>query len=173
MADGRLGRCKDCHKSEIKRIFNLRMQDPAWREKELNRQRDKSAKARESGITPSIEATKKGRKKWAKINSHKVKAHAIVARAIRTGRLLRENCEKCGLSAQAHHDDYLKPLNVRWLCTKHHNDHHNEMRRLERFTMDNMKPINEVIYITSTDEEAKSLTNQRLRPIKISEQQNQ
>jgi hypothetical protein len=31
-------------------------------------------------------------------------------------------CEVCGdvLNVQAHHDDYDKPLEVRWLCRKHH-----------------------------------------------------
>jgi ribosomal protein S27AE len=39
--------------------------------------------------------------------------------------LIKQPCEVCGnLKAQAHHDDYSKPLQVRWLCQKHHTEHH-------------------------------------------------
>lgn len=45
--------------------------------------------------------------------------------AIATGRLVRQPCEKCGATkVDAHHDDYSKPLDVRWLCRKHHLEHH-------------------------------------------------
>lgn len=48
-------------------------------------------------------------------------AHQKVSNAIRRGKLLKENCEKCGSdNVEAHHDDYSKPLDVRWLCRKHH-----------------------------------------------------
>jgi hypothetical protein len=46
--------------------------------------------------------------------------------AIRDGRLIRKPCEKCGKKAQAHHDDYSKPLDVRWLCFKHHREFHGQ-----------------------------------------------
>lgn len=45
---------------------------------------------------------------------------------IRSGFLVRQPCEVCKSEkkADAHHDDYTKPLDVRWLCRKHHNEHH-------------------------------------------------
>lgn len=44
-----------------------------------------------------------------------------VTRAVKSGRLVKQPCEVCGLTAvQAHHDDYSKPLDVRWLCITHH-----------------------------------------------------
>ncbi len=51
---------------------------------------------------------------------------AKVYRAIKTGKMKRGVCESCGISnTQAHHDDYNKPLDVRWLCREHHeNVHH-------------------------------------------------
>lgn len=45
--------------------------------------------------------------------------------AIRSGKLIRKPCEKCGeLKVEGHHDDYTKPYDVRWLCGKHHREHH-------------------------------------------------
>jgi predicted DNA-binding protein YlxM (UPF0122 family) len=54
--------------------------------------------------------------------------------AIRNGTIeQRRICEKCGASysfrdgrngVQAHHDDYSKPLEVRWLCQRCHHQAH-------------------------------------------------
>lgn len=38
--------------------------------------------------------------------------------------LAKQLCEKCGVKAEAHHEDYSKPLEVRWLCKKHHAEAH-------------------------------------------------
>lgn len=48
-----------------------------------------------------------------------------VKKAIEKGLLVRRPCEVCGASrVDAHHDDYGKPLDVRWLCPPHHREHH-------------------------------------------------
>jgi hypothetical protein len=48
-----------------------------------------------------------------------------MTQAIRRGTLTRGPCETCGSEkVEGHHDDYLKPLDVRWLCKKHHMDAH-------------------------------------------------
>jgi hypothetical protein len=52
-------------------------------------------------------------------------AHSAVAKAVRSGELVALGCEICGVwNTHAHHDDYSKPLTVRWLCPKHHADVH-------------------------------------------------
>jgi hypothetical protein len=50
------------------------------------------------------------------------RAHAAVAAAIRRGQMVRQPCEVCGRAdhVHAHHDDYEKKLDVRWLCPPHH-----------------------------------------------------
>jgi hypothetical protein len=49
--------------------------------------------------------------------------------AIRRGDLVRKPCEVCGDSrTQAHHDDYEKPLDVRWSCRQHHVDLHTKAK---------------------------------------------
>lgn len=57
--------------------------------------------------------------------SIKVKTRMATRKAIANGDLVRGPCEVCGRSiAEAHHDDYSKPLDVRWLCPHHHRQHH-------------------------------------------------
>lgn len=49
--------------------------------------------------------------------------------AIKSGKLVRQPCEVCGVpKSEAHHDDYSKPLDVRWLCRTHHVEHHKRER---------------------------------------------
>lgn len=50
---------------------------------------------------------------------------------IRSGHLIRQPCEVCGTEEkiEAHHDDYMKPLDVRWLCKKHHQEHHRTVQK--------------------------------------------
>lgn len=54
----------------------------------------------------------------------KNRARCVVYRAVRAGRLERGPCEhadrECRGPVQAHHDDYDRPLVVRWLCALHH-----------------------------------------------------
>lgn len=51
--------------------------------------------------------------------------------AIRGGKLIKQPCERCGVSdnIHAHHEDYSLPLQVMWLCTKHHAERHMELLR--------------------------------------------
>lgn len=57
--------------------------------------------------------------------NEKARAHGKVGKAIRDGHLVRRPCEVCGHEeAIAHHDDYSKPLEVRWLCSVHHGRAH-------------------------------------------------
>jgi hypothetical protein len=58
--------------------------------------------------------------------SEALAAGRAVSAAIKAGTLTRQPCEECGAKAQAHHDDYAKPLDVRWLCRRHHRLWHNE-----------------------------------------------
>jgi hypothetical protein len=52
-------------------------------------------------------------------------AHRMMTSAIRKGELVRGACEVCGeIKTDGHHDDYSKPLDVRWLCRKHHIEAH-------------------------------------------------
>ncbi len=55
------------------------------------------------------------------------RARQDVRKAIKSGILTRQPCQVCGASpSQAHHTDYNKPLDVKWLCKKHHLEHHSK-----------------------------------------------
>lgn len=58
----------------------------------------------------------------------KVKARKLLYYAIKSGKMVRGNCEikNCKIRAEAHHEDYSKPLVVRWFCKRHHFNHHYE-----------------------------------------------
>lgn len=54
-------------------------------------------------------------------NPVKIDARQKVGIAIKSGKLVKGLCEVCNSKkVQAHHDDYSKPLIVRWLCITHH-----------------------------------------------------
>ena len=53
----------------------------------------------------------------------KIKARDIVNKAIKSGKLIRMPCLICGeTKVEGHHEDYDKPLDVDWLCQKHHRE---------------------------------------------------
>tara|TARA_R100001530_G_scaffold12904_2_gene11999 strand:- start:3978 stop:4412 length:435 start_codon:yes stop_codon:yes gene_type:complete len=55
----------------------------------------------------------------------KQKARMKVNRYLRSGKLIKGACETCGdKEVEAHHPDYRKPLDVIWLCKKHHLQQH-------------------------------------------------
>jgi len=51
----------------------------------------------------------------------KHKARSLLKDYAYRGKIKRLPCELCGdPKSQGHHEDYSKPLEVRWLCSKHH-----------------------------------------------------
>lgn len=67
---------------------------------------------------------------WRERNREKMRAHGAVRRALAKGTLVRQPCERCGKvdGVEAHHDDYSKPLDVKWLCVEDHKQRHVELR---------------------------------------------
>lgn len=51
---------------------------------------------------------------------HKMRARSAVKNAVKRGLIQKKPC-RCGAAkVEAHHDDYRRPLDVRWFCRKHH-----------------------------------------------------
>ena len=63
--------------------------------------------------------------------AHVGRAHTATTRAIKSGKLVPKPCERCGATdrIEAHHPDYSKPLEVKWLCFPCHRALHVEERR--------------------------------------------
>lgn len=113
MSDVHFGKCKECYRIDVvtNRVKKLeyyraydhkRKNDPARREQ----------RRRNSRRTTRLFPTKRN-------------AHHIVWKAIRAKTLFKKPCEVCGNpNVDAHHDDYGKPLEVRWLCVRHHHAAH-------------------------------------------------
>ena len=57
----------------------------------------------------------------------KIKARNAVTHAVESGKIIPMPCAICGAEkVEGHHEDYSKPLEVIWLCKKHHTEHHNQ-----------------------------------------------
>lgn len=64
-------------------------------------------------------------KKRDSVYNYKDKARAITKNAIESGALIKKPCEVCGdIKVEGHHPDYSKPLEVNWLCKRHHSSLH-------------------------------------------------
>lgn len=75
------------------------------------------------------EVARAATRKYKVVHAEKHRAHTAVRTAVRDGLLIKGPCEICGESkVEGHHDDYDKPLVVRWLCKRHHIEVHKQLR---------------------------------------------
>ena len=109
MTDGHVNKCKECNKKDVRENRSGKI--------EYYRNYDKAR-----GNRQGYEYTKEYRERFP----NKYKCHSLVNSAIKSKKLFAEPCEVCGSedNVHAHHDDYLKPLNIRWLCCAHHSQWH-------------------------------------------------
>ena len=115
MKDGHLNICKDCVKKRVKR--HRRENDSA---REYDVWRYQNLPDRKSRLQKNSQI-------WREKNPEKYKAHYAVSNAIRDKKLTRKPCQVCGdTQSHAHHEDYTKPLDVIWLCARHHQRLHHE-----------------------------------------------
>ena len=128
MADGYIGKCKECNKADVR--CNYANNTPHY--KEYDRVRallpHRKEAAKEYQKTEAGKASiAKCSVKYREQNPLKRSAHMIVGNAVRDGRLNKATaCEVCKEPSKlhGHHDDYSKPLSVRWLCSPCHHVWH-------------------------------------------------
>lgn len=115
--------CKNCERC---RTINYKKEKQAAYQKTPRYLRYAAGLMRVRRKTPAGAAqNRKDNRTYAKRWPEKQHAHEAVARAIKSGRLVRQPCQECGAAdAEAHHPDYSKPLEVSWLCGEHHREEH-------------------------------------------------
>ena len=116
MADGHSKKCKECTKSYMR----------------TNRRRTRQSRTAYDRERYQRPERKRIAQKACKLHRYRhpdrASARGFVCRSIRDGILVRTPCEVCGdPKVEAHHDDYLDPLNVRWLCFRHHREVHGQV----------------------------------------------
>lgn len=122
--------CRVCREDFQPKPFQIRKSDyecPACkrtRQNTANANRDLASYGRAQYARPEVRAKMRAyfdRKKTDPEYRLKRSARRKICTEISAGRVRRGACETCGQpNAEAHHRDYLKPLDVRWLCRKHH-----------------------------------------------------
>ena len=132
MADGYLNKCKECVKIRVRkhRDMNLEYFRKYDKKRYLEQPHRKEASRRsyENWVLKNPDGPTVTSREWRKRNPEKYKAQNAVNNAIARGKLKKQPCKICGKKAQAHHEDYSKPLDVEWLC----HTHHAEVHRIKR-----------------------------------------
>lgn len=113
------GACKKCrHRAYMRSYYRSKAPEVraamiAGRDKERIRRQDRERHERKKN-DPQYQRRRR--------------AVAAVNRAIKRGDMVRGECEGCGtdVKVQGHHEDYDRPLDVRWLCAPCHAKEHYE-----------------------------------------------
>ncbi len=104
--------CKSCVRARVKARARANPKVHAY-----DRARSKTAE-KKAAIRKTVKA-------WRQNNPNAYRAQTALGNALRDGKIKRQPCEVCGAEkVHAHHDDYSRPLEVRWLCPLHHQRHH-------------------------------------------------
>jgi len=134
MPDGYLNKCKDCVKSRV----NKHRADNIDKVRAYDRKRGSfphrvEARVEYAKTEQGRIAIRRGKDKWEKANPVKRKAQQLIATEVRAGRFTRQPCAVCDRpNTHGHHPDYSKPLDVIWVCPRHHSMTHKLERLKER-----------------------------------------
>ena len=111
MADGHLGKCKECTKKDSKERSVLRPDII----REYEKKRSETDKRKKHASEHMV--------KWREKYPERYKAHNTLNNAIRDGRIKKPTrCEICDKPSRlhGHHYDYTMPLDVIWMCEECH-----------------------------------------------------
>ena len=124
MANGCLGKCKECTKKDVKENY-LKNQEHYRQYDKLRNQLPHRIKMRVlyAATKKGLEAGNQAKRAWELRNPEKKRASTTLSNAVRDGKIFRAyKCAICGSTKniEAHHEDYTKPLEIVELCKKHH-----------------------------------------------------
>ena len=132
-----MAKCKECTKADVKANREARKDYYQAYDRKRGKNPDRVAARLAYQETDAYrESAALAKKRWAASNRVRRKAQIALNNAIRDGRLTKQPCHVCGeLEAEGHHPDYSAPLDVVWLCSRHHaqlhEEHRERMRQLE------------------------------------------
>lgn len=119
-------RCKKCDRNRL-RVWRKSPRAKALENVRIERVREQHKRYRQSVKGRKVSSAKA--KRMAKKYPEKFKARYKLRYAVSRGTILRKPCEVCGNKVvQGHHEDYSKPLVVKWLCDTHHKQVENKLR---------------------------------------------
>ena len=135
MSDGHSNKCKTCTKSDVR--MNRHRNIEHYREFDrmrANLEHRVNARKAYTQTPRGRAAARRASQKNAQLKPWTKAATTILNNAVRDGRIVKLPCEVCGsrIRVHGHHDDYTKPLDVKWLCPKHHSEHHKAIREQAR-----------------------------------------
>jgi hypothetical protein len=113
MGDGHLNKCKVCARADTNKQRNEV-------KPEYYRAYDRARATSEKRRAWRLKRQRADRAADPLANT----ARRKVAYAVRAGKLTKQPCWCSELKVEAHHPDYNEPLNVIWLCNKHHKHIH-------------------------------------------------
>lgn len=129
MADGHLGKCKECQKAASTSARNANIE----RYREYDRERSDlphrvEARSNYSKTRDGKAAHARANSSYRERNPERQAANTAVGNALRDGKLFKLPCWECGSTkrVEGHHPAYSMPLDVIWLCKSHHQQLHNE-----------------------------------------------
>ncbi len=130
MKDGYLNKCKECVKSRVKKHRHENVESiQAYEKSRSSLSHRVEARAIYQKTEKGIQAVRRAKIAYAERNPMIKASHVIVGAAIKNGTLKKPStCSCCGASkkVEGHHDDYTRPLDVRWLCSTCHKAWHRE-----------------------------------------------
>jgi hypothetical protein len=122
MADGHLNKCKTCTKQDVSEHRH-----GSGRERVLAYDRERANEPHRKAAAKRIQL------EWRVSHPKRRAAQMMLGNAVRSGKVLPLPCFICGDSAEAHHPDYDRPLDVVWLCSAHHKQAHALTKKLMNY----------------------------------------
>lgn len=120
------------YRERNREAYNAYAREWYARPENTERHRETARQSRERRIEKAREYDRqRGHRSY---DAAKKRARRKVHTALLNGTLERQPCDVCGdQNVNAHHDDYSKPLVVRWLCRRHHGVIHQRINPVEVF----------------------------------------
>lgn len=128
MADGHLNKCIECVKTRVDKHREANLEKIREYDKKRGNQPHRvEAREKYAKTEAGQQARKRANVEQKKRYPMRYAARKMTGNAVRDGKLIKStNCSICNSAEriEGHHDDYTKPLEVRWLCKSCHTKWH-------------------------------------------------